>query len=180
MPAGARDFRKRRSKWISEGGAAGRQSHSNLGGGTNKVLGVPLLTSGNIYCTFLAGHAAALQILIFWIHSQCNILMLYSATNSRIFSLSRISKVWLVNKGRPAKSCKDGNDTHTYVYTYMYYVLRITYTCVYWTSATGSGDCEGEVMIHTYGLLWFGRDCRPWTIYVRKVSFSLLSWLNIW
>ena len=56
-----------------------------------------------------------------------------------------------------------------------YYVLRITYTCVYWTSATGSGDCEGEVMIHTYGLLWFGRDCRPWTIYVRKVSFSLLS-----
>ena len=129
MPAGARDFRKRRSKWISEGGAAGRQSHSNLGGGTNKVLGVPLLTSGNIYCTFLAGHAAALQILIFWTHSQCNILMLYSATNSRIFSLSRISKVWLVNKGRPAKSCKDGNDTHTYVYTYTYtytyYVLRI-------------------------------------------------------
>ena len=126
MPAGARDFRKRRSKWISEGGAAGRQSHSNLGGGTNKVLGVPLLTSGNIYCTFLAGHAAALQILIFWIHSQCNILMLYSATNSRIFSLSRISKVWLVNKGRPAKSCKDGNDTHTYVYTYTYYV----YMCI--------------------------------------------------
>ena len=115
MPAGARDFRKRCPKWISEGGAAGRQSHSNLGGGTNKVLGVPLLTSGNIYCTFLAGQAAALQILLFWIHLQCNILMLYSSTNSRIFSLSRISKVRLVNKGRPAKSCKDGNDTYMYI-----------------------------------------------------------------
>ena len=58
MPPYVEDFRKRRLKWISEGGAVGRQSNSNLGGCrllvTNKDLAVSLLTTGNIYCTFSA------------------------------------------------------------------------------------------------------------------------------
>ena len=32
VPPYVEDFRKRRLKWISEGGAVGRQSNSNLGG----------------------------------------------------------------------------------------------------------------------------------------------------